>query len=296
MSEYVAYYRVSTEKQGRSGLGLEAQRELVLRFTGQPPISEYTEVESGRRHKNRPELIAAMAECKKFSRKLVIAKLDRLSRDVEFISSLFKSKIDFVCADNPFANKLTVQILSVVAEHEREVISERIKAALKVKSTQLASVGKKLGGPNAIETIKLARAAKRRATPSTTILEWMSNWRQQGKSFKDIADELNRLGIKTGRDSQWYPSTVRMQLNAFQQQLQGPANDDKKPPTSAGGEPHNAGSDAAPKASAQPPIPRSEQFNLSQQSRMLDADGIPMSRVQQIAEIQRRQAQSRQGR
>jgi DNA invertase Pin-like site-specific DNA recombinase len=216
MSEYVAYYRVSTDKQGPSGLGLQAQREAVLRFTGQPPVSEYTEVESGRRHKNRPELIAAMAECRKFSRKLVIAKLERLSRDVEFISGLFKNKVDFVCADNPFANKLTVQILSVVAEHEREVMSERIKAALKVKSAQLALQGKKLGGPNAAETIVQARAAKRRATPPKEVLNFMFRMREEHKkSYGGIAQELNRLGVRTGRGSRWYASTVRLQLNTL---------------------------------------------------------------------------------
>jgi DNA invertase Pin-like site-specific DNA recombinase len=219
MGEYVAYYRVSTEKQGRSGLGLEAQREAVRRFTGQPPVSEYTEIESGRRHKNRPELIAAMAECKKFGRKLVIARLDRLSRDVEFISGLFKSKVDFVAADNPFANKLTVQILAVVAEHEREIISERIKAALKVKSAQLALQGKKLGGPNAKETIVLARAAQRRATPPDAVINMMARWRAEHKSLWQIADELNQLGLRTGRGSRWYPSTVSLQLKALAKRL-----------------------------------------------------------------------------
>jgi DNA invertase Pin-like site-specific DNA recombinase len=147
-------------------------------------------------------------------RKLVIAKLDRLSRDVEFISGLFKSKVDFVAADNPYANKLTVQILAVVAEHEREVISERIKAALKVKSAQLALVGKKLGGPNATETIVLARAAKRRATPPAEVLSLMLRLRQEKKSLWAIAEELNRLGVRTGRGLRSHASTVRLQLKA----------------------------------------------------------------------------------
>jgi hypothetical protein len=127
----------------------------------------------------------------------VIGTLDRLSRDVEFISGLFKSKVDFVAADNPFANKLTVQILAVVAEHEREVISERIKAALAVKKAQLALQGKKLGGPNARETIAIARAAKRRATPPAEVLSLMRRMRQEKKSLWTIAGELNRLGIRT---------------------------------------------------------------------------------------------------
>jgi len=263
MGETVAYYRVSTDKQGQSGLGLEAQREAVLRFTGQPPVSEYTEVESGRRHKNRPQLIAAMDECKRLHRKLVIAKLDRLSRDVEFISGLFKSKVDFVAADNPYANKLTVQILAVVAEHEREVISERIKAALKVKSAQLALVGKKLGGPNARETIALARAAKRRARPPAEVLKLMCDWRQEKKSLRTIAEELNRLGIRTGRGSCWYASTVRLQLNASVKR-----EDPIKPVPSQAPEP-------------------------SQQTRPLSPDGLLMTPHEVTASVARRLAQQR---
>jgi len=247
-------------------LGLEAQREAVLRFTGQPPVSEYTEVESGRRHKNRPELIAAMDECKRHQRKLVIAKLDRLSRDVEFISGLFKSKVDFVAADNPYANKLTVQILAVVAEHEREVISERIKAALAVKRAQLALVGKKLGGPNAKETIVLARAAKRRATPPAEVLTLMHGWREEKKSFWTIAEELNRLGIRTGRGSRWYASTVRLQLNALVKRQREDV-----------GEP-------APSQASEPP----------QHTLPPGPDGVPMTPLKVRASIARRLAQYRQ--
>jgi DNA invertase Pin-like site-specific DNA recombinase len=122
-SQFVAYYWVSTEKQGRSGLGLEAQREAVIKFMGKPPVSEYTEIESGRRDENRPQLIAAMDECKRRRHRLVTAKLDRLTRDPDFIGKLYKSGVDFVATDNPYANKLTIRILAAVAEHEREMIS-----------------------------------------------------------------------------------------------------------------------------------------------------------------------------
>jgi DNA invertase Pin-like site-specific DNA recombinase len=129
--EAIAYYRVSTSQQGESGLGLAAQKEIVMRFLGNTPLlAEFTEVESGKRHKNRPQLMAAIELCKKRKAKLVIAKLDRLSRNVVFISSLMESGIDFVCCDNPHANKFLLHMLAAFAEHEREQISERVKAAL----------------------------------------------------------------------------------------------------------------------------------------------------------------------
>jgi DNA invertase Pin-like site-specific DNA recombinase len=237
MPEFIAYYRVSTDKQGRSGLGLEAQRAAVLRFTGQPPASEYTEVESGRRHENRPQLAAAMEECRRKHRQLIIAKLDRLSRDVHFISGLFKSGVDFVAADMPPANKLTIHILAAVAEHEREIISQRIKAALAVKKAQLALAGKKLGGPRPLEALKLAHAARRR-TPPVEVLSLMLRLRRDGKSLWSIAGELNRLGIRTGRGSRWYASTVRAQLTvssqpppASEQAATNPPDDQRQPST-----------------------------------------------------------------
>jgi DNA invertase Pin-like site-specific DNA recombinase len=213
MPDYVAYYRVSTERQGRSGLGLEAQREAVTRFIGLAPVSEYTEIESGRRHENRPQLKAAMDECKRYRHSLVIAKLDRLARNVHFISGLMESGVDFVAADMPHANKLTIHILAAVAEHEREIISARIKAALAVKKAQLAKEGKKLGGPRPLEALALANAAKRRATPPPEVLTLIQGWRQEKRSLRAIAHELNRLGIRTGRGSAWYASTVRLQLS-----------------------------------------------------------------------------------
>jgi DNA invertase Pin-like site-specific DNA recombinase len=143
----------------------------------------------------------------------VIARLDRLARNVHFISGLLESGVDFVAADMPHANKLTIHILAAVAEHEREIISERIKAALAVKKAQLALQGKKLGGPRPLEALALANAAKRRATPPAEVLTLMKGWRQEKKTLRAIAEDLNRLGIRTGRGSQWYASTVRLQLS-----------------------------------------------------------------------------------
>jgi len=119
MADFIAYYRVSNDRQGASGLGLEAQRAAVLRHiaTGQL-AAEYTEVESGEQHTNRPQLLAALQECRRRKATLVIAKLDRLGRNVAFISALMESGADFVCCDNPHANRLMLHMLAPFAEHE----------------------------------------------------------------------------------------------------------------------------------------------------------------------------------
>ena len=130
--KFIAYFRVSTDRQGKSGLGLEAQREAVMTYLNGGRwslVDEFTEVESGK-HSDRPELAKALAACKKRKAKLVIAKLDRLSRNLAFIAALMESGVEFVAVDMPHATKLTIHILAAVAEHEREMISERTKAAL----------------------------------------------------------------------------------------------------------------------------------------------------------------------
>jgi DNA invertase Pin-like site-specific DNA recombinase len=131
--KFVAYFRVSTDKQGKSGLGLDAQRQAVLQFLDGGSwslIGELTEIESGKRNE-RPELEKALAACKRHKAKLVIAKLDRLSRNLAFIATLMDSGVEFVAVDNPHANKLTVHILAAVAQHEREMIAQRTKDALR---------------------------------------------------------------------------------------------------------------------------------------------------------------------
>src|SRR5207302_5177810 len=141
---FVADYRVSTVRQGRSGLGLEAQKAAVLAFINGNAelLAEFTEVESGK-HANREELKKAIAACKKHKAKLVIAKLDRLSRNLAFIATLMESGVEFVAVDNPHANKLTVHILAAVAQHERELIAQRTRDALQAAKAR----GKKLGNP-----------------------------------------------------------------------------------------------------------------------------------------------------
>src|SRR6266481_1989090 len=156
--QFVAYYRVSTDRQGRSGLGLEAQQAAVRGYLGAlAPIAEFTVIEPGKRN-DRPQLKEALALCRKRKAKLVIAKLDRLSRNLAFIATLMDSGVEFVAVDNPHANKLTIHILAAVAQHEREIISARTSAALKAAKAR----GKRLGNPKLSEARQHAAAAKRR--------------------------------------------------------------------------------------------------------------------------------------
>lgn len=145
-TKYVAYYRVSTHKQGADGLGIEAQKDAVLRIFG-IPIKEYVEVESGKNNK-RPKLLDALKYCKENKAVLAIAKIDRLSRNVAFLSALMDSGVEFKAADNPNATNLTIHILAAVAQDERERIAKRIKEALAVKKKRLEESGGRLGCPN----------------------------------------------------------------------------------------------------------------------------------------------------
>ena len=143
---FVAYYRVSTDKQGRSSLGLEAQREAVVRHVQSVNgliVAEMQEVESGKRA-DRPQLLAAISACRVRRATLVIAKLDRLTRNVAFLANLMGSGIEFVACDNPHATRFTIHILAAVAEHEREMISARTTAALAAAKAR----GVRLGNPN----------------------------------------------------------------------------------------------------------------------------------------------------
>src|SRR3954462_14887614 len=145
VGRFVAYYRVSTDKQGKSGLGLEAQREAVQSYLNGGSwtlAAAVTEVESGKRN-DRPELDRALGLCRLYGATLVVAKLDRLARNVAFISKLMESGVDFVALDLPQANRLTVHILAAVAEHEAAMISQRTKAALAAAKAR----GIKLGNP-----------------------------------------------------------------------------------------------------------------------------------------------------
>ena len=148
----VAYYRVSTERQGQSGLGLDAQRSAVEAYVGDRNLlDEFMEVENGRKD-NRPQLAAALTLCRQKKAVLVIAKLDRLAPSVAFISNLMESGVEFVAVDMPQANRLTLHILAAVAEHEREMISQRARVALQAAKAR----GVRLGNPQP----NLANASK----------------------------------------------------------------------------------------------------------------------------------------
>jgi DNA invertase Pin-like site-specific DNA recombinase len=213
---YIAYFRVSTVRQGESGLGLEAQRESVRRFLAsqhagaEQPVGEFTEIESGKRSTNRPQLLAALAECKRLKATLVIAKLDRLARNVHFISGLMEAGVEFVAVDMPQANKLTVHIMAAMAEFEAQAISQRTKAGLAVLKVR----GVQLGNPRWSESIEAARKAKVALAPAPAVLEMMQKHRDEGLTLRAIAVKLNALGLRTPKGSAWYASTVGRALAA----------------------------------------------------------------------------------
>jgi DNA invertase Pin-like site-specific DNA recombinase len=217
VGRFVAYYRVSTDKQGKSGLGLEAQREAVQAYLNGGSWSlaaEVTEVESGKRN-DRPELDRALGLCRLYGATLVVAKLDRLARNVAFISKLMESGVDFVAADFPQANRLTVHILAAVAEHEAAMISARTKAALaaaKARGVKLgnpANLCRQLDGSAKGNAAKTARADKRAADLLPLILPMKAD----GASLRQIADGLNRCGVPAPRGGEWSAVAIKRILD-----------------------------------------------------------------------------------
>ncbi|MFN9970514.1 MAG: recombinase family protein [Phycisphaerae bacterium] len=214
--KFIAYLRVSTDKQGKSGLGLEAQREAVMRYLNGGSwdlVNEFVEVESGKRDE-RPQLAAALAACRRHKATLVIAKLDRLSRRVSFISAVMDSGVDFIAVDQPHATRLTLHILAAVAEHEREMISARTKAALAAAKRR----GRKLGWSIPSRRDEQAEAAAKGAAGNAgkaddfakNIVPVIQAVRASGaSSLAAVADALNARGIKTARGGRWYATTVR---------------------------------------------------------------------------------------
>jgi DNA invertase Pin-like site-specific DNA recombinase len=207
--KWVSYLRVSTDRQGQSGLGLEAQRKAVLDFLngGQWKLAEeFVEVESGKRN-NRPQLAAALAACKRLRARLVVAKLDRLARNVAFVSRLMESGIEFVAADMPFANKLTIHILAAVAEHEREAISARTKAALAAAKAR----GVKLGGPKLKQAQRRGIASNKANADrfAANVLPVIEQIKASGAtSLRAIAKALNARGVATARGGIWTPVQI----------------------------------------------------------------------------------------
>jgi DNA invertase Pin-like site-specific DNA recombinase len=215
--KFVAYYRVSTPKQGRSGLGLEAQKEAVSQHLNGGEwklVGELVEIESGKKN-DRPKLAEALALCRLHGATLVIAKLDRLARNVAFISNLMDSEVEFTAADFPQANRLTIHILAAVAEHEASMISARTKAALKAAKARGVKLGGNRGniageaskGQRASAVKRAAKAATRTKDLQPAIRDARANG---ATSLRQIAAELNARKIPTPRGTgEW--SAVQVQ-------------------------------------------------------------------------------------
>jgi DNA invertase Pin-like site-specific DNA recombinase len=216
-NRYIAYYRVSTQRQGRSGLGLAAQRKAVIdRLSGSGElISEYTEVESGGRN-DRPRLSEALAACRLHRATLIIAKLDRLARNVAFVSNLLEAGIEFEAVDFPQANRLTIHILAVVAEHEARMISDRTRLALaaaKARGVRLGGFRGRAGTCNDLARARATRtdeAVRRASDLRGTILEIQHNGAQ---SLCAVASGLNQRGITAPRGGEWSASQVQRVLS-----------------------------------------------------------------------------------
>lgn len=207
--KYVAYYRVSTDRQGQSGLGLDAQRAAVAKHIGQAElVAEFTEVESGRKN-DREQLAAALATAKRAKAMLVIAKLDRLARNVHFVSGLLESGVPFVCADMPEADRTFLQMMAVFAEWEARKISERTKAALaqvKAQGRTLGSPTPEIGSAAGIARIQ-AKADAYADRVGPVVREIIS--KTGAKTLREIAAELTMRGIETPRgNTEWGVSQV----------------------------------------------------------------------------------------
>jgi len=224
MKANIGYLRVSTKRQGESGLGLEAQLAAIEAYAGASGgkiIKTYIEVESGKLAE-RPELTKALAHAKRCKATLVVAKLDRLARNVAFLSALLRSGADFLACDNPHANKLTIHILAAVAEDEAERISQRTKAALQAYKAR----GGVLGGarPECRNNLNPAAMAKgqqlaaiarrqKAADAYADLLPELRTYRTEGLSLRQIAAKLNDQGHTTRRGRPWNPVQVKLVLD-----------------------------------------------------------------------------------
>ena len=220
--KFISYLRVSTARQGISGLGLEAQREAVTGYLNGGRwtlVQEVMEVESGKRN-DRPAIAEALRLCRLHRATLIIAKLDRLARNVHFISSLMESGVDFIAVDFPQANRLTVHILAAVAEHEAAMISTRTKAALAAAKARGVVLGGQRGSLDRMEAIgrkgNVASAAVRSeavAKRNQDLMPVIEGIRADGvTSPQKIADALNAMGITAPRRGTWSPVQVRRVL------------------------------------------------------------------------------------
>jgi DNA invertase Pin-like site-specific DNA recombinase len=212
--KFIAYYRVSTAKQGASGLGLDAQRSAVetwLNGGDWSLLATFTEVETGK-DAERPQLAAALNLCKLTGSTLVIAKLDRLSRNLAFLATLMDGAVDFVAADNPHATRFTLHILAAVAEHEAAMISQRTRAALQAARERGVKLGGYRGGPNPDGARSAAVRAAKACARATMLAPVLAELQSTGMSLNQIAAELIKRGIRTARSGAWTATGVRREL------------------------------------------------------------------------------------
>lgn len=204
MERFVGYFRVSTSKQGRSGLGLEAQREAVRAFVqnrGGTLVEEFTEVETGKGSdalELRPELGKAMVAAKKHRARLVVSKLDRLSRNVHFISGVMERKVDFTTVETPDADPFMLHIYAAVAEQERNRIAQRIREALAAKKAR----GERVGNVKTLKPLNKERKADAQEF-AKKLSRTLKAYRHAGMTQRAMVDELNAQGVKTARGGQW---------------------------------------------------------------------------------------------
>ena len=212
MNRAVAYYRVSDLKQGRSGLGLEAQKAAVEAYAGRAGlgiVGAFVEVETGTRKRERVEIHKALAAAEREGAVLLIGKLDRLARSVSFISNLMDSGVDFVAVDMPQANRLTVHIMAALAEHEAELISKRTKEALGAAKARGVVLGKpeNLTGEAQAKGAAANRERARRAY--RPVAGYIRELRLKGDSYRKIAERLNAEGFTTRKGKAWRAAQVR---------------------------------------------------------------------------------------
>lgn len=212
-NQYVAYLRVSTQKQGYSGLGLEVQREIIQKYLcDKTPFAEYIEIESGRK-KERPKLIEALSLCRKDGATLIVAKLDRLARSVSFLSNLLESDVDIVFCDFPEANKMVLHILSAISQYEAELIATRTRSALQAKKAR----GFKLGNPEHLmdkheeaiqNSIKTCKEKADNNPNNRRAIAMLRTLAKEEHSLQEMTDILNKEGFVTSRGCSFSKSTV----------------------------------------------------------------------------------------
>ncbi|AKR48182.1 recombinase family protein [Acetobacter pasteurianus] len=208
--KFVAYYRVSTEKQGKSGLGIEAQRHTVRNFLNGGDwelLAEFTEIETGK-NDARPQLELAMKECRLTGATLVIAKIDRLSRNAAFLIGLKDAGINFVAADMPGANQMTIGIMALVAQQEREAISQRTKEALAAAKARGVKLGGYRGGPKVDQKAGTAAVRRKKEEFRASVRPLIKELRGQGMSLQTIANELDQRSVRTPRGGKWTAKAV----------------------------------------------------------------------------------------